>query len=149
MRENSPSANSSDALAFMTSGTALGSNAAPSRSPSRASICEALASASWSCAEASAGETRIRTVPSLTRVPRSTGVAMTRPPNSALTSASSSARSEPVTLMKRSIDRLSTAAVVMATGSGLLATASSADVRDEQPLAAAATAKRAEKRRTE
>ena len=44
--------------AFITSGTRVGSNGWPGVSPRRASICAALASASCSCADVSAGEMR-------------------------------------------------------------------------------------------
>jgi len=68
-----------------------------------AGSCAAFASASRRAASASVAETRIRTVPAVTRVPRSTGVPMTRPAVSAATSACSSAASDPVTRRKRSI----------------------------------------------
>ena len=46
----------------------------PGLSPSRASICAALASASLAWASVSVGEMRISTSPCATAVPRSTGV---------------------------------------------------------------------------
>src|SRR5262245_40829558 len=66
--------------------------------------------------------------PWLTLEPRSTGVAITRPAVSALTSACSSAVSEPVTRRNRSIARLSTVAVSTTTGAGASAAAAAAEV---------------------
>ena len=97
IRLNSASARSSVALAFITSGTFVRSNGWPETSPSLASIWAALASASCSWADVSEGEMRTSSVPWVTRVPRSTGVSITRPAVSALTSACASALSEPVT----------------------------------------------------
>jgi hypothetical protein len=59
--------------AFCTSGTALTSKAAPWVIPSRASICAAFASASFSCASVSIDDTRTSSAPAETCVPRSTG----------------------------------------------------------------------------
>ena len=118
MRPNSASARSSDAFALITSGTRFESNGSPGARPRRASIWPALASASTSWAEVSVSETRTRSSPCATRVPRSTGVAITRPVASALTSACSSATSEPVTRRNRSMGRLSTFTVVMSSGAG-------------------------------
>ena len=82
--------------------------------PSRASICAALASASWACARTSTSAMRTSSLPSLTRLPRSTGVATTRPAISAATSACSSAVSVPVTATNRVIGRSTAAAVATA-----------------------------------
>ena len=103
MRANSDWARSYDALAVCTSGTLLMSSGAPGVSPRRASICAALASASFSCAPASVGEMRMSSAPCATGVPRSTGAAITRPGVSAATSACSSAISVPVARMKRAM----------------------------------------------
>jgi len=59
----------------------------PAVRPSLASSCAALASASLTCASLSVAETRTSSAPAPTSLPRSTGVAITRPPVSAATSA--------------------------------------------------------------
>ena len=74
------------ARALATSGTRSTANGSPAVTPSRASICAALAWASTACASPSAAAIRISSALAPTRLPRSTGVATTRPATSAATS---------------------------------------------------------------
>src|SRR5262245_34331801 len=91
------------------------SNAAPAPNASRAWIWAAFASASCTCARTSVSEIRMSSAPSPTSVPRSTGVATTRPATSAETSACSSAVSVPVAATNREIGFSTTAAIVALT----------------------------------
>ena len=102
-RSKSVRASCRAARALATSGTRSTSNVAPPARPSRASICAALAWASRAWASTSAAAMRTRSPLAVTRLPRSTGVATTRPAISAATSAWSWAASVPLTRMNRAI----------------------------------------------
>src|SRR4051812_10845864 len=118
MRLKSASAKSSDAFALSTSGTRPASKPWLAARPRRASSCAAFASASRSDASASVADSRTSTVPADTRVPRSTGVPITRPAVSAATSAFSSGEIEPVTRRYRSIDWVCAWVTFTATAAG-------------------------------
>ena len=106
------------ALAAATSGTVSMLNASPGSIASRASSCDTLASASEAAACASTCESVMSGDPSVTRLPRSTGVPITRPVVSAATSASSAAMSVPVTRSTRLTLCCAAGAAVISSGAG-------------------------------
>ena len=91
--------------------------------PSRAWICATLASASVRLRlHLGRGDAARASAPARTCIPRSTGVATTRPAISAATSASSCAMSVPLARMKRVIGCSTAFAVSMRTGAAAFST---------------------------
>ena len=138
MRANSLSARSYDACAVCTSGTALTSNVPPSAQAESRLDLRGVGLGLGHLRLGLRGDRRTSAVPSATGVPRSTGVAMTRPAISAATSACSSAIRLPVARMKRAIGCSTAATGETATALGASGASLDLPAAASQPVVATA-----------